>query len=61
MKTNYKTAADMTRGCKTMASIEKRERSNERLYLNGCLTASEYARLAALEMETRIKLEDAST
>jgi len=57
-KSNYKAAADYTRRCRTLAALARRERSNQRLYQNGCLTVSQYARLASIEMDMAIKLEN---
>ena len=57
-KSNYKAAADYTRRCRTLAALARRESSNERLYKNGCLTVNEYTRLASIEMDMAIKLEN---
>tara|TARA_R110000764_G_C10776064_1_gene355556 strand:+ start:245 stop:430 length:186 start_codon:yes stop_codon:yes gene_type:complete len=56
-KTNYKSAADMTRRCKTQERLARREKNNQNLYDNGCLTVSEYSRLAVIEMEIKAKIE----
>ena len=51
MTTTYTAAARALRACRTVGEIDKREEANERLFLNGLLTASEYGRLCVREMD----------
>ena len=53
---NFKTAAKLTRACKTKHQLKRREKANMNCYNNGVLTVKEYGKLSVIEMEVAAKL-----